>query len=324
MIIAILFFLLILLLGSFWAYSIAFHAPVSKRPSPDIHLVGAQYEAVSEHLNRISGIMRRYSYEDVSIRSHDGLTLHGRYYHFKDQAPLQILFHGYRSHPYRDCCGGHSLARKMGYNILVIDQRAHGRSDGSTISFGILERFDCLDWVNYAAERFGKHIPIVLSGLSMGAATVLMATELPLPRNVACVIADSPYSSPAAIIEKVCADKHYPVCLCRPFIHLAPILFGKFRLSAATARDAVRKSNVPILLIHGEADHFVPCDMTLEIATNCASRVEVVTFPGAGHGLSYISDPIRYEKAVCHFLLSIPSLQGTIDEAYLTQLNENI
>lgn len=316
--------LAIVLAGSFYAYTVAFYSPTKKRASPSDPLIGAQYEAVSEHLNRICSIMQKYSFEDVSTVSYDGIRLHGRYYHFKDNAPLQILFHGYRSHPYRDSCGGHSLARKLGYNVLVVDQRAHGESDGNTITFGIKERYDCLRWINYANQRFGVNTPIVLSGLSMGAATVLMASDLPLPENVACIIADSPYSSPVSIIEKVCADQHYPVALFRPFIHLGALIFGKFRLSDSTAKDAVRNSRVPILLIHGEADHFVPCDMSLEIAANCASRVEVVTFPDAGHGLSYISDPIRYERAVCRFLESIPMLKGTIDRSYMDERNQNI
>lgn len=322
--IIILIIALLLVLASYWAYTVAFYSPKTRRSTPDDPIKGAQYEAVSEHLNRITGIMRQYSCEAVTTESYDGIALHGRYYHFRDHAPIQILFHGYRSHPFRDCCGGHSLARKMGYNVLVVDQRGHGNSSSKTICFGIKERHDCLSWIKYASERFGNDTPILLSGISMGAATVLMASEFTMPDNVACIIADSPYSSPAAIIEKVCKDRHYPVTLCRPIIHLAAFLFGKFRLSACTACGAVRKARIPILLIHGEADDFVPCDMTLEIAANCASRVEVVTFPGAGHGLSYISDPIRYEKAVYHFLSSIPALDGTIDPLYIDKLNENI
>lgn len=324
MTVILLLILALILLGSFYSYYVAFFSPAHRHATADEPMVGPQYEVVSEHLHRISGIMRRYSFEDVRISSFDGTVLQGRYYHFKDGAPVEILFHGYRSHPYRDCCGGHALARKMGYNVLVVEQRAHGRSGGHTITFGIKERFDCLCWINYVNERFHSTTPIVLCGISMGAATVLMTADLSLPDNVACIVADSPYSTPAAIIEKVCADRHYPLALCRPFLYIGAFLFGKFRLSASTAIDSVRNSNVPILLIHGEADDFVPCDMSLEIAANCASRVEVITFPGAGHGLSYISDPIRYERAVCRFLESLPALEGTIDRTYLAKLIENI
>lgn len=318
----ILFF--ILLLGSWYAYRVAFYSPISKRPTETEPLQGDQYDAVAEDISRISSIMRRYPFEEVTIPSDDGLNLFGRYYHFKDGAPVEILFHGYRSHPYRDCGGGHSLARKMGFNALVVDQRAHGKSDGDHICFGVKESHDCLRWAEYVAGRFGADIPIILSGLSMGAATVLMASCLDLPEQVVCIIGDSPYSTPQAIIEKVCKDKHYPVALCRPALHLAASLFAGFPLNGATAKDAVAHAKVPILLIHGEADHFVPCPMSMEIAACCSSRVEVATFPDAGHGLSYITDPIRYEKVVCNFLLSIPQLKDSVSQEYIQKLHENI
>lgn len=312
----------IVLMISFYTYHTAFYSPKSARPAPDAPMTGAQYEAVAEHIARVSGIMARYPCEDVWITSGDGLLLHGRYYHRASGAPLVILFHGYRSHPFRDCGGGHSLSRKMGYNALVIDQRAHGNSGGVTITFGIKERRDCLKWIAYAIERFGNETPIVLSGLSMGAATVLMASGLELPKNVCCIMADSPYSAPSAIIEKVCADMRYPVALCRPFIHLGALLYGRFRLNACTAKKAVADAKVPILLIHGEADDFVPCDMSAEIADCCASEVTVRTFPGAGHGLSYITDPKGYERAVYEFLSTVPALQGTFQEDFVRQVYE--
>lgn len=312
--------LALILVISYYTYRVAFYSPPGKRCKPDDPMKGRQYEAVAEHLQRISGIMQKYPFEAVSITADDGTPLFGRYYHLADGAPVEILFHGYRSCAFRDCAGGHALARKMGFNTLVIDQRAHGESGGRTITFGIRERQDCRRWAEYARNRFGGDIPILLSGLSMGAATVLMASELELPENVVCIMADSPYSAPGAIIEKVCADMHYPVALCRPFIYLGALLYGHFRLDACNAKDAVSHTRIPILLIHGEADHFVPCEMTNEIKAAGASRIEAYTFPGAGHGLSYIIDPRRYERVVYEFLHSIPELAGTISESFTAQL----
>lgn len=315
--------LALILLISFYIYTVAFYSPRSRRSSIDDPLQGQQYEAVSEHIFRISHIMEKIPCEDVTITSFDGCKLSGRYYHVRDGAPLEILFHGYRSCAFRDCSGGHALSRKMGFNALVVDQRAHGRSGGCTISFGIREHRDCLKWIAYANERFGADTPVILSGLSMGAATVLMAAGQNLPENVACVLADSPYSAPSAIIEKVCADMHYPVFLCRPLIHLSALIFGRFRLNSCTAKDAVSRAAVPILLIHGEDDHLVPCSMSHEIASCSASRAEVQTFPGAGHGLSYLIDPIRYEAVVYEFLLGIPQIAGEISESFTKQNYEN-
>lgn len=308
------------LLLSLYTYCVGFYSPKSKRVSMDEPLNGEQYHAVAEHIFRMTHIMEKIPFEKVYIEAEDGTRLFGRYYHVRDGAPLEILFHGYRSHPYRDCSGGHALSRKMGFNAIVVDQRAHGESGSNTICFGIKERYDVRSWVNYANRRFGSGTPIILSGLSMGAATVLMASNLDLPSNVACILADSPYSAPIAIIEKVCADLHYPVRVCRPFIHLGAFIYGHFILNETTAKEAVSNTNIPILLIHGESDHFVPCPMSHQIAASCASRVEVHTFPEAGHGLCYMTDPIRYERTVFHFLSSIDSLRDSISEEFQKKL----
>lgn len=309
----------IILLPALYTYRIAFYSPKSKRNSIDDPMTGPQFEVFAEDINRISHIMERIPAEPVTITSFDGCMLYGRYYQISDDAPLEILFHGYRSCAFRDCSGGHALSRKMGFNALVVDQRAHGESGGRTISFGIREHRDCHYWIKYANERFGPEKPIILSGLSMGAATVLMATGLPLPKNVACILADSPYSAPSEIIEKVCSDMHYPVSLCRPFIHLGALLWGHFRLNALTAKEAVTHATVPILLIHGEDDMLVPYSMSFEIARCSASPVQIETFPGAGHGLSYLVDPLRYEKVVYEFLQKIPGVGEKISESFRSQ-----
>ena len=196
-----------------------------------------------------------------------------RYYHVRDGAPLQIQFHGYRGAALRDFCGGNKLARESGQNTLVVDQRAHGKSGGNTITFGIRERLDCLSWVKYANQRFSSGTPIFLSGVSMGATTVLMASELKLPANVMGIIADCPYSSPEVIIRKVCReDMHLPPALTMPLIRLGARLFGHFVLNESSAVQAVGNKNIPILLLHGEDDRFVPCDMSREIFDACTGE----------------------------------------------------
>ena len=247
--------------------------------------------------------MDEIPYEAVTISAQDGTKLAARYYHVRDGAPLQIQFHGYRGTALRDFCGGNKLARESGQNTLVVDQRAHGKSGGTAITFGIRERLDCLCWAEYANRRFGSETPVFLSGVSMGAATVLMASELKLPANVVGIIADCPYSSPEAIIRKVCReDMHLPPVLVMPFIRLGARLFGHFDLKEASAVQAVRNTNIPILLLHGEDDRFVPCDMSQEIFDACTGEKNRITFPGAGHGLSYIVDTETYSEAVSRFV----------------------
>lgn len=302
---SVLFLLLLFLAISGYTYRVTFYASKKKRLSPDAPLQGAQNEEAADHIHRMMRVMAQIPFEPVVIHSCDGLQLFGRYYHLRNGAPVEILFHGYRSCALHDCSGGHALARKMGFNTLVVDQRAHGESDGTAITFGVMERFDCLSWVQYVNQRWGAQTPILLSGLSMGAATVLMAAMLDLPSNVHCIMADSPYSSPMAIIEKVCRDRKLPAKLCKPFLCCGALLFGHFHLNSCSAIEAVSHAKVPILLIHGLADHFVPCQMSEELAAHCTSLMQFHTFPNAGHGLSYLVDPQRYEKVVYDFLCDI-------------------
>lgn len=293
----------VILAGSYFAYKYAFYF-VDNRTEEECLAIpsGKQYEKQQDFMRELMQEMKKLAFEEVSITSFDGKKLVGRYYHQKDDAPLQIMMHGYRSDYIRDFCGGHRSARAMGMNTLVVDQRAHGKSEGHTITFGICERKDCLSWINYAKERFGKGIPIFLVGLSMGAATVLMASELELPENVKGIIADCPYSSPKEIICRVGGMMKLPVKLVYPLVVLGARLFGHFDLEETSAVEAVKHAKVPILLIHGEADLFVPCDMSRAIYASGKSRITLETFPDAGHGISYILDSERYERVVKTFI----------------------
>ena len=296
-------FLLLSFLITWFSYRKAFYSPKMRKEDPYALPKGEQYEKERQRMLSLIRQMDDIPYETVSVSARDGTVLFGRYYHVRDGAPLQIQFHGYRGTALRDFCGGNKLARESGQNTLVVDQRAHGKSGGTTITFGIRERLDCLCWAEYANQRFGSDTPVFLSGVSMGAATVLMASELELPTNVVGIIADCPYSSPEAIIRKVCReDMHLPPVLVMPFIRLGARLFGHFDLKETSAVQAVRNTNIPILLLHGEDDRFVPCDMSREIFDACTGEKTRITFPGAGHGLSYIVDTETYSEAVSRFV----------------------
>ncbi len=264
--------------------------------------VGEQYEKLADRMLEEIRKLDALPYEQVFIRSRDGLKLAARYYHFRDGGPVQIQFHGYRGNALREYSGGNVIAQELGYNSLVVDERAHGKSEGHTISFGILERYDCLDWAEYVSKRFGSDTPIILSGISMGAATVLMASELSLPANVAAITADCPYSSPGAIIRKVCRDIGVPGSLAYPFVALGGWVFGGFKIWKSSPVKAVKHTNIPIQLIHGEDDRFVPCEMSRKIYDACAAPKRLATFPDAGHGLSYLADTPRYHQVFKSFM----------------------
>lgn len=263
---------------------------------------GPGYDPHHDKIKEMSDAMYSRPYEGVHVTSFDGLDLFGRYYHVSsDVKIIELQCHGYKGSCFIDFCGGNKMMTELGWNMLSIDERSHGKSEGKAITFGINERRDVLTWINYINERFGDDMQIILSGVSMGAATVLMATDLELPKNVVGIVADCPYSSPKEIICKVGKDMGFPPTLMYPFVKLGAKLFGGFDLDESRATDAVAKTNIPILLIHGEDDGFVPCDMSRKIKEANEERIELHTFPGADHGTSYMVDMPRYTEVCLKF-----------------------
>lgn len=283
-----------------YGYKLAFYY---KDPlaSPYEYTDDDQTRKCKEVLDSAIAEFENASYEDVTITSDDGLKLAGRYYHVADGAPMEIQCHGYKGNATRDFCGNWKIAREAGRNVLLIDERCHGKSEGHTITFGILERKDVMNWIQYAIQRFGN-VPIMLSGVSMGAATVLMVSGMELPENVKAVIADCPYDAPANIIKKVLGkDMGMPVGIVYPLIRLGGMLYGKFNLEAASPVETVKQSKVPILLIHGDDDRFVPYEMSCNIHAAAPDKIEFHTIQGAGHALNYVTAPEEYKEIVHAF-----------------------
>ena len=297
--------ILFILLICFICYYIVFFSP--HRGAGDHHALpaGVQYEKHKERMLGYIDDFLKLDCEKLEILSYDGKILRGRYYHVNDDAGVDICFHGYRGTGIRDFCGGSRIAMGMGRNVILVDQRAHGESKGHSICFGIKERYDCLSWINYALCRFGDDVDINIYGVSMGASTVLMASGLELPDNVKHIVADSPYTSAGDIIKKVCADLKLPVFLVYPFIYLGALIFAGVKLDSCDCVSAVKKARIPILLIHGEDDRFVPCEMSETIRKANPKLIHRVTFPNAAHGISYIEDKERYEQLINQFIKSL-------------------
>jgi len=292
----LLFLFALFLLFSYYAYRKTFFASDKKKlrdPYKGIDKRGYKpYEATMRSL--IDNIIS-LPYERVEIISRDGLRLSARYYHVRDGAPLEIQCHGYRSTPLRDFAVSGVECYKRCYNLLLIDHRAHGESEGNTITFGIKERFDVLDWIDYAIERFGSDLKIILYGISMGAATVLMASGKQLPDNVVCVLADCGYDSAKAIIMKVISEMELPAKLLYPFVKLGARVYGGFDLEETSPVEAVKNCKVPLIMFHGDTDAFVPYEMSEKVYAACPHKNKrLVKIAGAGHGLAFPVDKELY------------------------------
>ena len=293
----------IVVLISYICFRIAFYAPLSKRtPSGTVSLPeGEAYQAFRESIEKWAEEVRQMPHEDVSITSYDGLTLWGRFYEYAPGAPIELMFHGYRGSAERDLAGGVQRCFRVGRSALVVDQRCGGRSDGDVITFGVREHRDCLSWVEFMLRHFGSDVKILLTGISMGAATVMIAAGQPLSPNVIGVLADCGYTSAKDIIRKVTREIGLPPKLSYPFVRLGALLFGRFDPEEVSPVEALKNCTVPVIFFHGEEDDYVPCQMSRINYEACSSRKKLVTIPGAGHGLSYPVAPEAYLQALQEF-----------------------
>lgn len=302
----ILLFIIVVLALAYFCCRMGFYVPAQTEADLFKFPSSEQYAPYAEQTAHMVRTALGIPYEDVWISSHDGLRLHGKFYAAKPDAPVQIMFHGYKSGAERDFCGGLQIAVQGGFNVLLVDQRAHGKSEGKYLTFGVKERYDCLDWVNYAVSRFGSDTKILLYGMSMGASTVLMAGGLELPKNVVGIVADCGYSSPSAIIKQVLRDNHCPLFPVYYLTRLGGILFAGFDLESASATEAMEHCKVPVLFIHGGDDRFVPCRMGKENYEHCAAENKrLLIVPDAGHGISYMLDRETYLATLDEFLKSV-------------------
>ena len=238
-------------------------------------------------------------YEDLYTTSHDGLKLHAYFYENKNSNHYVLMFNGYRGTPRRDFSGGALLAMELNKNVLLIDQRAHGKSEGHSLTFGRKEQFDVLNWIEFAKKKWGNSIKITIVGISMGGATVLMASDKIDPEIK--IIADCPYSTEKDVIKHAIRKMGLPTFIFWPLAYLAALFFAHASLKD-DARNNVSRSKNKILIIHGTKDTIVPHPMSERILLGNEDHVQYEKFEGGEHALSYFREPKRYKEIVKKFI----------------------
>lgn len=242
--------------------------------------------------------------QKVSITSDDGLKLSATL--LKNEKPSDktiICFHGYTSNGLTNYGAMSKFLYEQGFNLLLVDQRAHGESEGKYIGFGVLDRKDAAKWIDYVIKIFGSDCKIFLHGTSMGGATVLMTSGLELPKNVKGIIADCGFTSAYDVFSHILKrDYHLPKF---PLMNMTEMLTQKhagYGYNDVSTLDEVKKTNIPILFIHGEKDDFVPTYMSEQNYEACKSDKKLLIIKGADHAESYYSGTEEYEKAVTEFV----------------------
>lgn len=257
--------------------------------------------------------------EAVSIMSEDGLRLWGTFFPCSSEessfAKVAICFHGYTSEGLNDYS---SLARfylSEGFHLLIVDERSHGKSEGTYIGFGCLDRIDARLWMEYAVKRFGENCQILLQGISMGASTVLMSTGLTLPKQVKVAVSDCAFTSAYEVFRSVLKTMYHLPAF--PLMNLADWMSKKeagYGLDECNAKREVAKAQIPILFIHGSADTFVPCSFVYQLYGSCRSDKKLLIVPGASHAEAYYKDTNAYEQAVRSLIHSYFKKENPADE----------
>ncbi|MCQ2455415.1 MAG: alpha/beta hydrolase [Clostridia bacterium] len=237
----------------------------------------------------------------IEIEADDGTKLIGHYFSCDNPKRVVLAMHGWRSTWSKDFGASADFLRDNNCDVLYIEQRGQGNSGGEYMGFGMIERYDCLNWIDWLKQN-SNELPIYLLGISMGAATVMMASGFDLQGKVSGIIADCGYTSANEIFRHVAKTTlHFPYSIKENQVNnfcKEKINFGTKDYSTI---DALKTNKVPILFIHGTEDTFVPISMTYDNYKACVAPKKLFVVPGAKHGESYLVDKEGYEKTVLEF-----------------------
>ncbi len=276
--------------------------PLDMEKSRNLLMGSDELSSMMSTIMDAAAVLESRDCETVEIVAHDGIPLVGHWLCPPNPKRIIVAMHGWRSSWSQDF----GLIADFWYQndcaVLYAEQRGQGDSGGEYMGFGLLERYDCRDWITYLDAKFEGKLPLYPVGISMGATTVLMTAGFSLPDSVRGIIADCGFTSPSAIWKHVIEKNlRLPYALYKSAAD--QLCRQKIQVSADDycCTDAMKQCAVPILFIHGTDDKFVPVEMTYENYKACTAEKRLFVVPGADHGLSYLTDKNGYESIVKAF-----------------------
>ncbi len=283
-----------------------FLCTVKRKEKKDWENQTAEPGSYLELIQQKSSWIKKQKIEHVSIPAFDGLKLHGIFIPSEKKSDRVILaVHGFRAEGMKDFSAITCFYHEQGYHVLMVDDRAHGMSEGKYIGFGCLDREDCYRWIHYLDEKLKGRCSIFLHGISMGAATALMTSSMNLPSSVKGMIADCPYTSIWEEFIYLAKREKKPLIFMYPVLKLeskiCKVMAG-YEFDDCSAAEEVKDTKLPVLLIHGKEDRFVPCEMSKKIYDNCAAYRELWLVEHARHAESYHIAREEYERRVLTFM----------------------
>ena len=252
--------------------------------------------------------------QQLCLTARDGIRLHAVHIPAGENSRGVILMiHGFRaeSGPYDMCCAMEALHDDH-WDVVVPDLRGHGKSGGAFLGFAAADRFDVCDWCHLIDETLHPK-NLFLDGISMGAATVLGTSELPLPDCMRGIIADCGFTDAHSQMKQMIhARLHIPALPALLVTSLLARIFTGYGLWALDTTRALQHNCYPVFFAHGERDGFVSCDMTRRNYAACTAEKEVLYVPNAGHGASFLVEHEEYLRRLRAFLARYEKKETTI------------
>lgn len=294
--------LVVFFLASLIVFLIIFYSPMKNQNDDFVFPKALHIKEMPEEIKGAIKELNHINFENVVVEAKDKVILHAQMYVQDFSKPVIILFHGYRGTPFRDFNEQILYLMKRGYNLLIVNQRAHLNSNTHITTLGIKEKYDGMLWVDFALNYFGKNCKMILFGLSMGASTVLFMTTIGIPKNVVGIIADSPYLSFEEIIKYTSKTRHFPPRIIYLLALVGAYLFGHFRLNDVNVPKALQTTETNILILHGLSDRIVPAYMTESLSKISNKKIKRVTFEGAEHCSAFFTNKQKYNEELEVFL----------------------
>lgn len=267
-------------------------------------------ESYSEMFNRyphvklwVDSLNNRRALRDTVIVNPNGIELHGYYINAsKPTNKTALIIHGYTDNAIRMFMIGHLYNRELDYNIILPDLQFHGESGGNSIQMGWKDRLDIIEWAQVAINMYGSSSSLLLHGISMGAATTMMVAGEEQIQQIKCFVEDCGYTS---VWDEFSQELRLRFGLSEfPILHSASaicdFLYG-WNFKEASALEAVKRCQKPMLFIHGDADTFVPTWMVYTLYEAKPTPKDLWVVKDAEHAVSYLENRAEYTQRVANF-----------------------
>lgn len=262
-------------------------------------LMGPDLAKLNEFNSACKEELLKREYENVHVKTKDGLTLNGYVFRSgQDTGKVALLSHGFNSTCFNSYASFALFYLDSGFDVLMINHRAHEKSEGKYATFAVRDSEDIKIWLDFAVKKF-PGCRIVMHGSSMGAAAVVQSLEGGVPENVKCVISDCAFNN---VREELAHQTKFLFKIPSfPILNVVEMYCKRlagFGFDEKHTLDIVKKTSVPVMFVHGTADKTVPVKNSTDAYEACASEKKLVLYEGTGHGQSYFKNREDYQKNI--------------------------